>query len=363
MLRSRSCGFSQSGEPTVKILLTGGTGFLGKYLVKLLQKEAETLYLLIRSKHQKKLQKKYADHPNIKLVLGDISNPDLFDDESLAKQMMDEVDSIVHAAAYYDLQGSYSSSFLYNVVGTQNVLYFARNVKNLKYFHHISTIAVAGDFEGSFPEDELERNQNFDNHYAKTKYDSEYLVRTWDLGVVKKRIYRLGVLTGDSETGSMSKVDGPYYFFKFIGGWRQKIPHLDKLKVIPLPYKAKSIFPLIPVDHAAHIIAEGVLQASQINDSHMRCYHVIGEQCPTMGEFVSDTFKTFGIKAKILEVPKNPLNAPLFKKIGIPPQLLEYMYLPSRFDTRNLTKDFKAKEKSLYSNYKKSLFDFAKKEF
>jgi len=38
------------------------------------------------------------------------------------------------------------------------------------------------------------------------------------------RVYRPGLVVGDSATGEMDKVDGPYYFFKLIQRVRQMLP-------------------------------------------------------------------------------------------------------------------------------------------
>ena len=59
------------------------------------------------------------------------------------------------------------------------------------------------------------RPQNLDIHpYFRTKHESEGVVR--DECERPWRVYRPGIVVGNSETGEMDKVDGPYYFFKLI---------------------------------------------------------------------------------------------------------------------------------------------------
>ena len=38
------------------------------------------------------------------------------------------------------------------------------------------------------------------------------------------RVYRPGIVVGDSQTGEMDKIDGPYYFFKAIQRMRALVP-------------------------------------------------------------------------------------------------------------------------------------------
>ncbi|MBT3585780.1 MAG: NAD-dependent epimerase/dehydratase family protein [Halobacteriovoraceae bacterium] len=345
----------------MKLLVTGGTGYLGQYLVKKLAKDGQKIYVLVRRRSLKKYQKSFAEFENVELVLGDITNPDIFDEESVAEKVKSEIEGIVHAAAFYDLEGDYSRSFLFNVVGTQNVLYFSRQCPELQIFHHISTVAVAGDFAGSLYEEVLECGQSFNNHYAKTKYDSELLVRQWETNV-KKRIYRLGVLVGDSTNGEIPKVDGPYYFFNLLAKFKKKRNLISKLKFLPLPFEGNSVFPMIPVDHAADHIASGVLQ-SELSLEPFRCYHVISQQCPTVGQFMHDAMDEFGFKVKVLPLPKNALNKLIMQQIGLPKELLSYMYSGCHYDKGQIEKDFPNMSKSLYSEYKRPLFNFATRKF
>ena len=83
-----------------------------------------------------------------------------------------------------------------------------------EHFHLVSSIASAGLFEGLFREDMFEEAENLDNPYFRTKHDSEGIVR--QECSIPWRIYRPALVVGDSRTGEMDKIDGPYYFFKLI---------------------------------------------------------------------------------------------------------------------------------------------------
>ena len=90
-------------------------------------------------------------------------------------------------------------------------------------FHMVSSIAAAGLYRGTWREDMFEEAEDLDTHpYFRTKHESERVVR--EECDVPWRVYRPGIVVGDSETGEMDKVDGPYYFFKLIQRIRAAVP-------------------------------------------------------------------------------------------------------------------------------------------
>jgi thioester reductase-like protein len=342
----------------MKLFLTGGTGFLGSELVERLAPHFEKIYLLCR-RPSKRMELKYENFSNIELVKGDISGPDIIEEAALLKKIKEEVDVIFHGAAYYDIEGPYSSCFMYNVVGTQNILYLAAQCENLKNFHYVSTIAVAGDFSGLFSEEVLKEGQHFTNHYAKTKYDAEVMVRSSDLKA-NKHIYRLGILTGNSETGKMPKIDGPYYFFKSLSKAKERFKHLNKLKYLPLPFDEKAVMPFIPVDEAANILEIAV---SRPKEGKLHCYHIIGNTPPTVKRFIEDSLNAFEIDLTVISLPESPIYKLVLPKIGLPSELLLYMYGKCQYETSHLINDFTGIKRLSYDDYSPSFYKFAKGMF
>lgn len=342
----------------MKVLITGGTGFLGGELVKLLAPHFKKVYLLCR-RPSKRISALYAEYPSVELVKGDITGPDIIEDVELLEKIKNEVDTVFHGAAFYDIEGPYSRCFMYNVVGTQNVIYLINQCKKIKHVHYISTVAVAGNYKGLFREDQLNVSQNFNNHYSKTKYDAEVMMRN---AVIPGglQIYRLGILTGHSETGEMKKIDGPYYFLKLLNNIKKYSGSISKLKLLPLPYNEKSTMPFIPVDEAAKIVCAGLLNPEK-KGTH--CYHVIGEEPPFVREFVEDSLKTFGIKLSLMALPKLKIYKYLFPKIGIPKEMLLYMYGNCTYDTSTLEKKFKDIKVKSYKEYSGAMYGFAKRMF
>ena len=200
--------------------VTGATGFIGRHLVAELVKRDGTIHALVREGSRGKLdalaQRLGAPEGKIVAVAGDLSKP------GLGVENFDQpIDHLFHLAAVYDIEADEDASERANVEGTQHVIEFA-NAHEVARFHHVSSIAVAGNYEGIFQEDMFDEGQKLPHHYHRTKYESEKLVRE---GVeAKTLVFRPGIVLGHSETGEMDKVDGPYYFFKLIRRIRNTVP-------------------------------------------------------------------------------------------------------------------------------------------
>ena len=138
-----------------------------------------------------------------------------------------------------------------NVGGTTHAVELARAL-DAERLHHVSSIAVAGEYRGLFEEDMFDEGQKLPSPYHRTKFESERIVR--EQPYVPWRVYRPAIVVGDSLTGEMDKIDGPYYFFKAIQRTRRVIPEwmpllgldLGKTNVVPVDWVAGAL------DHIAH---------------------------------------------------------------------------------------------------------------
>src|SRR5919202_1141597 len=75
-----------------------------------------------------------------------------------------------------DISADETTNALLNVGGTQNAVDLA-NALGAKRFHHMSSIAVAGSYDGWFTEDDFDEGQDFPSPYHRTKFESEKLAR------------------------------------------------------------------------------------------------------------------------------------------------------------------------------------------
>jgi dTDP-glucose 4,6-dehydratase len=166
----------------MKLLVTGGAGFIGSNFVRMaltdkfpdFNVEQLTVLDLLTYAGDEENLKPIASDKRYKFVKGDIRDLDL------AKKLMQDSDQVVHFAAesHVDRSIEGGSEFVStNVMGTQ-VLLDAAKSSNIKRFVHVSTDEVYGSIsEGSWPEDHpLLPN----SPYSASKAGSDLLVRAYN---------------------------------------------------------------------------------------------------------------------------------------------------------------------------------------
>ncbi len=328
----------------MKLLVTGGTGFLGNYLIRELAGFADHIFLLGRNQ-----PKTFSDLNNVEFVRADLTDPQFV--QSLPESLLD-VDLIIHAAALYDIKCSYDKAFLQNVFATQNMLGLAKKCKRLKAFYYISTIAVGDEQSFYLEEDFLPNRKSFSDFYSQTKFLAEKMIRESEMEI-PVRIIRPGIIVGDSATGAMPKGDGPYYFMDAL---KKHSLLIRSLPYLPLPYNPNTKLPIIPVDHCARFIA--LLVKRDQFDGQIKTYHLISSEVPSVREFLSDINRALGLKVDYLPVPKNPLHNGILKLIGIPTELVAFMFSKLSYDKTRTNKELPEIEESRYSEYREKLFSY-----
>ncbi|HNH24153.1 MAG TPA: SDR family oxidoreductase, partial [Accumulibacter sp.] len=237
--------------------LTGATGFIGKRLVaKLLARPEAVVYFLTRSSAPDRLQDLYeywqCDEKRAIPICGDLTQVDLGIAPDDLAAMTGRIDHFFHLAAIYDLKACAEEQQRVNVEGTRHTVRLAERLGSRR-FHHVSSIAAAGLFEGLFREDMFDEAENLAHPYFRTKHDAEAVVRRECQ--VPWLIFRPAIVVGDSRTGEMDKVDGPYYFFKLIQKMRKLLPPWmptigiegGRVNVVPVD------FVVAAMDHIAHL--------------------------------------------------------------------------------------------------------------
>ena len=231
--------------------VTGATGFIGKFLLeRLLARPGAQIYCLVREGSREKfdaLAERFGDEAEgrLHMVEGDVTRPGLVSDADLARLKQAGIDHLFHLAAVYDMGMDDETGDRINNEGTRNTVQFAEALGGKVILHHVSSIAVAGDgYAGVFTEDMFDEGQDVSHPYYRTKFQSEKIVR--EECKVPFRIYRPGIVVGDSRTGEMDKIDGPYYFFKTIQRLSHAIP-----KWLPLLGVEGGRIALVPVDYVA----------------------------------------------------------------------------------------------------------------
>ncbi|MCC5847015.1 MAG: NAD-dependent epimerase/dehydratase family protein [Verrucomicrobia bacterium] len=149
----------------MKILVTGGTGFTGKALVKRLLDDGHEVVAL---DYKEGLKTRELSDWGAKVVIGSVT------DAEVVKSCMEGVDVVQHlAAAFREMNVPESHYDDVNVGGTRTVLAAAEAAK-VKKFIYCSTCGVHGNVENP-PGDETSRIDPAD-YYQRTKYQAEPLV-------------------------------------------------------------------------------------------------------------------------------------------------------------------------------------------
>lgn len=333
--------------------VTGGTGFIGRFLVSALLKRKGPVHVLVRKGSQKKFDQTAErmgwDRRRVIPVVGDLAKPKLGISVAQLKALSGKVRHVFHLAAIYDLTAEAESQRIANVEGTRHAMEFAGMVK-AGCFHHTSSIAAAGLYPGIFREDMFEEAEGLSDPYFRTKHDSEGLVRSGC--PVPYRIYRPGVVIGHSQTGEIDKIDGPYYLFTLIKKIRQTLPQWmptlgiegGRINLVPVD------FVVAAMDHIAH--KRGL---------DGKCFHLVDPDPQRIGE-VMNTFAraahapemSMRIDARMFAVvpgyirnaianlpPLQRLSRAVLKDLRIPREALGYITYPTRFDTREAERALK----------------------
>ena len=151
----------------MRYVVTGGAGFVGSNLTKLLVKEGHDVTVIDNLVKGKK-ENLYQVIDKIEFVKGDIRN---YDD---MEEKFQNIDGIFHQAALTVVQDSFDYTQEYhdvNVKGTENIFKLA-NKYNVKVVY-ASSSSVYGHKKNVPIMENSERNPI--NPYGKTKLDDEYL--------------------------------------------------------------------------------------------------------------------------------------------------------------------------------------------
>lgn len=333
--------------------VTGGTGFLGHHLIDRLLLRKGDIYVLVRPGSKARLDALKARWgeagKRVIAVTGDLSMPKLGVSAAQRKKLEGSITHVFHLAAIYDIKADAASQELANVNGTLHAVEFAEAIK-AKRFHHISSIAAAGLYPGTFREDMFEEAHGLDNPYFRTKHESEGIVR--NKCQIPWRIYRPGIVVGSSETGEIDKIDGPYYFFKLIQKMRRAMPAWmpaiglegGRLNMVPVDFVVKAL------DHIAHKSGEDG-----------KCFHLtdpkparIGEVLNLFAEAAHAPQMTMRIDARIFSYipaiikqgitmlpPAKRISRQVLHDLGMPPEVLKFINYPTKFDCRETERALK----------------------
>ncbi len=283
-IQPQKLAFNYISQPQ-NILLTGATGFVGAYLLhQLLETTKANIYCLIRAQNleqaTQKLEKKLKHYGvwdvnknnRIIPIVGDLSTQLLGLSPSQFQHLANQIDIIYHNGAWINTIYPYSILKPSNVLGTQEILRLASEIK-LKPVHYISTTSVFSPIAYAqnkciLESDPLDKTLCLENGYCQSKWVAEKLVMEARERGLPVNIYRLARVTGHSQTGICNTDD---LFCRLIKGCIQMgiSPEMDGV-----------LDNLTPVDY----VSKAIIHLSQQKESLGKAFHLLNPNSTPMNE-------------------------------------------------------------------------------
>lgn len=207
-------------NPPAAILLTGATGFIGRFLLRRLldDNEQSKIYCLVRASSQQHAAARLkdtlsqwdlwrrGDEDRLVAIPGDIVKPRLGLNADDYRYLAEAVDSIFHCATSVNHLENYATAKAANVDSVNDLLRLA-TTKRPKLLNFISTLSVfnsQGQPEGRVVDEASPisaENHLAANGYETSKWVAEKIISLAQDRAVRCNIYRLGLVWADSEKG------------------------------------------------------------------------------------------------------------------------------------------------------------------
>lgn len=230
------------------VLVTGFPAFTARRMaLKVLASDPDAIvFLLARAKFLDAARELAGSLPpdqgrRLEVIEGDVCDMDLGLSGPEYRVLAGEVTTVHHMAGIYYMGVDRATARRVNVQGTRGILELAAEAVRLRRICHWSTASVSGKRRGVILEEELDEGQGFHNFYEETKFEAEKLARGAQRNL-PLTILRPGVIVGDSASGEIDKLDGPYYLLVLIATSAAQLR-------VPLPGRGTAPLHLVPIDY------------------------------------------------------------------------------------------------------------------
>ncbi|MDR7250582.1 alpha/beta fold hydrolase [Bacillus pumilus] len=309
------------------VLLIGGTGFIGKELVKELAKEDVNILLLVRSKskatrifQERGILKEAVMH----FVEGDLTKVDL-GLSAEDKEKVLKTDVIIHAGGPMDIQATSKKAASVFLNGAKHMSDLAKSIHQLKglqqFIHVVGYMSPFDDQNSKIEIDVFKEGNHYleiKNPYERTKFLADLYIRQQASAVG----YPLSVINpptvvGSSQTGSTEQIAGL--------GLLVKSMRRGLMPVIPGGKDYR--LPLISNDEFARFI----VQVFKLEQPAIQTYTLVEDKQrdQNIGELLSVMSESMNMRAPKISVPmplmKAMMNSGVSKLTNIPSDGLNFM--------------------------------------
>ncbi len=259
---------------------------------------------------------------------GDVLQLDLGLSGVNVRQLHAEIEEIHHIAAITYLGVPKGSMRQVNVEGLRELLEVALGCRKLQRICAWSTVFVAGDRSGDVFEEDLSAGQQYRNPYEQTKAEAEELLRT-AMAKLPITVVRPSIIVGDSQTGEIGRMDGPYMLI-------HAIVHAGPQVAVPLPGRGQYPLHIVPIDYAVR----AALALTRHPQAVSGTFHLVDSQPATARALFDAVADAAGRPRPNLFLPeglaKAVLNLPFLRnRVRSERSFLEWFDADVRFDDRN----------------------------
>jgi thioester reductase-like protein len=292
------------GMPVLKqVLLTGGTGFIGPFLIKsLLEQTRAKIYVLVRSSDEKqgkqRLRAAMASmgpcevrltemfEARVIPVSGDLGQPKLGLTQDVWDFLANEIDTVFHNGATVNYLLNYDLMRDANVLGTNEVLRLAFEGRP-KEFNYVSTTFVFGwAVKSVLYETDLNENMELlDFGYSQSKWVAEQVVVDARSRGLSARIFR-PALVSPSVTGGGNNFDIAVRLVAFMVNHGIGVDTLNQVSFVP-----------------ADIVANNMVAISTTPGTANKTYHVVRDDYSNMMDITGLITKATGRQFEIFSLP------------------------------------------------------------